>query len=940
MLNHLLVGVFALTAMGSSAAAAPLPPWADPKVNSINRLEARAVMVPCESAELAVAIARGEKPRTDSKFLASLNGTWDFRWKSSVLGEKWEKTAAVAVPGCWQLQGDFDPPLYTNLTYPIPYDGTGNPMVEPPEDYTSYRYRNPVGLYSRTFTVSEAWQGRRVVIHFGGVSSAMYVRLNGREIGYSEDSRLPAEFDLTEALVAGENRLEVEVIQHCDGSFVEDQDFWRLSGIFRDVWLVAEQPSAPHDLVVETTLSDDYATGTLVIRDETGKALLEKTYAAPRLWSCEEPNLYVETVAGGASGGEQDFFAVAFGFRRIEIRDSVVLINGKRALIKGTNRHEMSPDRGYVVTEEEMKRDIALFHRLNVNAVRTSHYPNDPTWYDLCDREGIYVVSEANVEAHGVKDYYTPTAAFVPRNPLYRDTIVERGVNMVKVFRNHPSIVFWSLGNESGEGPAMADEYRAMKALDATRPVQYEGMQDSEFSDVKCPMYAWPKEVEAYVSSSPAKPFILCEYQHAMGNSNGGFDLYWDLVHKYPSAQGGFIWDFADQALWKTDARGKSLAYGGDFGDRPNDDNFNCNGFVDALRNPHPAAAEIKHLYQDVRCTAFDWQTGAVTVRNDYRFRSLDDVAGAWFVDREGQGVARGELELGDFPADSERTLVTGAPDGDAITFVFSRDGEVIAWEQFARPFAPKAAPAASEPLAEHPFKLNFYRAPTDNDRGWDMPKVAGVWREATLSQAVPEGCTSDLKVSKTADGAYLVDWTFVSTRQEPLPRVGLTFTVPAAYTNATWYGLGPFENYSDRAAGAVLGIHSAWVALVSGYADPATGTIAYPERRLNPDQYVEPGEQGYRTRCRWLELADGAGAGVKVEALSAPFGFNAWPYSQLTLEKARHQTDLACEGAITVNVDVAQSGLAGINSWGQRPLAPHLLGAGTYRLVFTVSGL
>ena len=922
-------------------------PWRDPTVYEMNRLGARAIVVPCESADVALAIAKGERPRTDSKWLQSLNGEWDFRWKHSVEAPDWEKTAKIAVPGCWQLQGEYDPAVYTNVRYPIAGFKDGDPMTEPPKDYTSHYYRNPVGLYSRTFEVPGDWKGRRVVIHFGGVSSAMYLSVNGREVGYSEDSRLPAEFDITGFLKGGANELEVKVLKHCDGTFLEDQDFWRLSGIFRDVWLVAEAEGAPGDLVVDARLSDDFASGTLVVRDGGGNVLLEKAYDSPRLWSCEAPNMYYETSEVRHSGflglfQKSDFYAVAFGFRRVEIKDSVIYINGRRALFMGVDRHEMEPATGYAVTLEGMKRDLEIFKDLNVNAVRTSHYPNDPTWYELCDRAGVYVVCEANIESHGA-GYGADTLA---KNPLYHDAHVARGARMVQTFRNHPSIVVWSMGNEAGDGPNFADEYRAMRALDATRPIQYEGAQDTDHSDVKCPMYTRPRDVEKYVGNKPKKPFVLCEYTHAMGNSNGDIQDYWDLVRKYPSMQGGFIWDFVDQALWKTDNRGKWLAYGGDFGDRPNDDNFNCNGIVAADRTYHPGAYEVKHAYQPVHVDAWDWASKTAKIYNGYRFSTLDHLNAHWVVTRDGKIVKDGLLDLKGFAPDTTREVKVDAPDGDAITFLFVRgafdpDGtpDVAAMDQFAKPFAAPGLSLATTPVAEHPFKMNFWRAPIDNDRGWRMPEVCKAWKAATESQKVPEGCSAELKVGRAANG-YLVHLkVVVGENQPPVPRIGVTFKIPRELTQVEWYGLGPWENYCDRRTAALLDVWKASVGLVGGLAG-ADGEIAYPERRLNPDNYTEPGEQGYRTNCRWISFGDGSGKSVKVTALNAPVGFNAWPYSQAALEKAKHQWDLAAEDAITVNVDAVQMGVGGDNSWGARPHDDDMVGKGEYTLDFLVEGL
>lgn len=902
-----------LAALGVVSVGSAKEPWRDPNVNSINRLEARCIMVPCESAEKALLIAKGEALRYESKYLKLLNGTWTFKWKHNVYETNWEKSAKIEVPSCWQLQGDYDPPLYSNVPYPIAGFKEGDPMVEPKKEYTSHYYRNPVGLYAREFTVPAEWKSRRVVIHFGGVSSAMYVRVNGKEVGYSEDSRLPAEFDITNYLKAGANTLEVEVLKHSDGTFLEDQDFWRLSGIFRDVWLVAEDKNAAKDFVVETTLSEDLKTGELSIKDEKGKVIFNKSYPNVKLWSAEEPNLYYETIKSGS-----DHFAFQIGFRRIEIKNAVVYINGKRAIIKGTNRHEMEPKSGYSVTLRGMKKDIELFHLLNINAVRTSHYPNDPTWYELCDREGIYVCSEANIESHGA-GYGADTLA---KNPLYRKAHIERGTNMVKTFRNHPSIVFWSLGNEGGDGPNFADEYSAMKAIDSTRPIQYERGRHSDHSDIMCPMYERPWHAEAYVANAK-KPYILCEYIHAMGNSNGDINRYWNLVFQYPSFQGGFIWDFQDQALWKTESNVKYLAYGGDFGDKPNDGNFNCNGIVSATRALHPGAYEVKHAYQPLHVRKWDWKKKTLEVHSDYRFTTLEGVKLCWSVGKKLKILKSGEIDLSGFEPDSMKSFTIDAPEGDAITFLFKKAGRVIAHDQFTKPFVPVMLPEniESRERVDNLFKMNLWRAPTDNDHGWEMEKKCKLWKDVTASQKLPPNVNSKLEAKRIKGDKILVDWTLELPGGLPvLPRAGLTFTIPKDYTKVKWYGLGPFENYPDRNTAAMLG---EWGMEVTPICD-----------------YSRPSEFGYRSQTRVLEFRNPSGKAIKLTALNQPFGFSAWPYSQEALEKANHQHELKEEDKITVNIDAAMMGVGGDDSWGALPHDDHLLKRGTYHLKFLVEGL
>ncbi len=943
MNSLVLMMAVAASAAGTNAEAAK-EPWRDPTVSSINRLPARAIAVPCASEEMARAIAAGERPRTDAKYLTSLNGTWAFQWKHTFDAPEWEQTTTIPVPSAWQLQGDFDPAIYTNIKYPLEGWETGDPLTEPDKKFSSHYYRNPVGRYSRAFTVPADWKGRRVVIHFGGVSSAFYLVVNGKEVGYSEDSRLPAEFDITPFLKEGVNNLQVDVYKHCDGTFLEDQDFWRMSGIFRDVWLVAEQKDAPKDLVVSATLSDDDTVGTLTVTDESGRTLLEKTYANPKLWSCETPNLYTETVAYKGPDGATDYRAVTFGFRRIEIKDSVVYLNGKRLLIKGIDRHEIEPEGGYTVTVEGMKRDLEVMRRFNINAVRTSHYPNDPTWYELCDRAGIYLVCEANVEAH---EAWNPRKKPLPANPLYHDAIVERNVNMVKTFRNHPSIIFWSLGNESGDGPAMSDAYKGIKALDETRPVQYESARFSDHSDIMCPMYDRPHQVERYVANNPKKPHILCEYSHAMGNSNGDIHWYTDLTRKYPSAQGGFIWDFADQAVWKTQADGtRTLAFGGDFGGAPNEGNGHCNGLFAATREPHAGAYEVKHAYQNISVDAFDWETKTATIWNGFRFLSLDGIEGVWRVETNGAVIATGKLDLTDFPADTTRQIaIPEMPAGDAVTFVFSRKGETeeIAHDQFTKPFVPVPVNVGAGEDVTSLFRYNFARALTDNDRGWKMDRVCRPWFNATKDQKIPAGSTSDLKATRQADGSILVDWTLVAAPEKPdgkvapIPRVGLTFEIPLDFTRATWYGMGPWENYVDRRRGALLGEWSAQIGLESG----RDGNYSVPYlARLNPDNYVRPGEQGTRTECRRVTFTAADGRTITVTALNAPFTFSARPYTDAALEKAWHQEELAADDHITVAIDAVMVGVGGDDSWGARPHDYAMLGAGTYRLQFKVEGL
>ena len=845
-------------ALDAGATSVP-PPWEDPELNAINRLPARSIVIPCESEEKAIAIAKLEQPRESSAYIESLNGEWNFTFypnyeaagadansQLSTLNSK-----LISVPGCWQLQGDYDPPLYVNDRYPfpirppiasglhpeIPEWSLANPQKDgAKEDWNIYKFPEAVGVYEREFTVPKEREGRRVVIHFGGVSSAMTLYVNGKEVGYSEDSRLPAEFDITPYLNSTcstrstrlNNSLKVVVRKHCDGSYLEDQDFWRMSGIFRDVWLVAEKKDGLYDFKVEA----DAKTGKVRILNVpqvsevpcVPSVVYETAVPDFKLWSPDSPVLY--TVPFKVAG---DWFAVNVGFRTVTIEDGVLKLNGERVLIKGVNRHELSPIGGYAMTHEEMERDIRVIKEFGFNAVRTCHYPNDPYWYDLCDKNGIMLCSEANVEGHGMRY----ARDWLSKHEDWRKAHVERAVNMVATFRNHPSIIYWSLGNESGNGENFKYSYEAVKAADPSRPVHYEGVmnyrkhQAHPWSDFICPMYPHPWVVEECLKRDATKPFIMCEYAHAMGNSMGNFMEYWRLAEKYPTFQGGFIWDFADQGILGKDGY---LKYGGDFGDKPNGGNGHCNGLFDAFRNPHPGAYEVKAVF------------GSLATKN-------------------------------------------------------TKSAKI-----------------------DFDFKPNFMRALTDNDRGWFWkPGKMQPWREWAKSGELPTGCSTNMTVTHHVDGSATVDWRFTFAEGVfPPPRIGLTFTLPAGYTNVTWVGRGPHESYCDRKLSAHFG---KWSMNVD---------------ELNASHYIKPGECGHRSDVSRLEISDGKET-IVIETLGAPFGFNVWPWTQDDLEKANHEEELVRRDFITVNIDAAMMGVGGDDSWGALPHDEYRPKPGDYRLAFRI---
>lgn len=671
--------------------------WENPGVTQWNRLAAHAPFHSWRDE----ASAR-EEAKTSNK--RSLNGVWQFSFFAAPeqVTQAWVEedcTDAVAmpVPSNWQMQG-FDTPIYTNVTYPIPV----NPPWVPAE--------NPTGCYSLTFEMDDAWlHGGQTRIIFDGVNSAFHLWCNGRWIGYSQDSRLPAEFDLTAALRSGQNRLAVMVLRWCDGSYLEDQDMWRMSGIFRDVSLLhkPETQIADYHIVTDLNAECDRAMlnvdvalagscysacevaitlwrngekcasvtqrpGSAVV-DERGRWAERLAVAIPvkepALWSAETPELYRLTIAlRDAQGNTLDVEACDVGFRRVEISNGLLKLNGKPLLIRGVNRHEHHPENGQVMDEATMRRDIELMKQHNFNAVRCSHYPNHPLWYRLCDRYGLYVVDEANIETHGM----VPMSRLAD-DPRWLPAMSERVTRMVQRDRNHPSIIIWSLGNESGHGANHDALYRWLKTTDPTRPVQYEGGgANTAATDIVCPMYARVDQDQPFPAvpkwaikkwigmPDETRPLILCEYAHAMGNSFGGFAKYWQAFRSHPRLQGGFVWDWVDQALTKQDENGKPFwAYGGDFGDKPNDRQFCLNGLVFPDRTPHPALYEAQRAQQFFTFTRVSTSPLVVEVKSDYLFRHTDNDVARWSVTRDGEVLAQGEVALSIPPQGQQRLEIT-----------------------------------------------------------------------------------------------------------------------------------------------------------------------------------------------------------------------------------------------------------------------------------------
>lgn len=660
MKKHLITGLFAALALTANAQS--FKEWLDPEVNAVNRAPMHANYFAYESADAAM---KGEKAKSANYM--TLNGTWKFFWVPNAdqrptdfwkVGFNDKGWNDMQVPAVWELNGYGDP-IYVNTGYAWRNQFQNNPPEVPIQN-------NHVGSYRREILVPADWKGKDIIAHFGSVTSNMYLWVNGRYVGYSEDSKLEAEFDLTPYLKPGqENLIAFQVFRWCDGTYLEDQDFFRFSGVSRDCYLYARNKKRIQDIRVTPDLDEAYKDGSLSVKldlkgsgnvdlellDATGKQVATATAKGsgnvlmnvenPHKWTAETPYLYT---LRATLQGSNEVIPVKVGFRKIELKGDQILVNGKAVLFKGADRHELDPDGGYVVSPERMIQDIQVMKKFNINAVRTCHYPDDNLWYDLCDKYGIYVVAEANVESHGM-GYKEKTLA---KNTAYAKAHMERNQRNVQRGFNHPSIIFWSLGNEAGFGPNFEACYRWIKNEDPSRAVQYEQAHGNEFTDIDCPMYAGYEHMEKYGKRTDAKkPLIQCEYAHAMGNSQGGFKEYWDLIRKYPNLQGGFIWDFVDQSVrWKGKDGVTIYAYGGDFNRYDaSDKNFCDNGLISPDRVPNPHMYEVGYFYQNIWTTPADLKNGEVNVYNENFFRDLSAYYMDWEVLANGKVIRTGRVE-------------------------------------------------------------------------------------------------------------------------------------------------------------------------------------------------------------------------------------------------------------------------------------------------------
>lgn len=734
MRKTVLLTMAAASIMACYAQKSHTPYWLDPAANRIGTEVPRSDFFAYESANLA---ATGNK-QTSARYL-SLEGKWKFKfaknhndapakfYEKNFDDSNWED---FPVPGLFELNGHGDP-TYKNVGYAWATQFEPNPpYVEEKNNYT--------GSYRKEIVISGNWKNEKIYLHVGSATSNLSVWVNGKFVGYSEDSKSAAEFNLTPYLTPGKkNLIAMQVMRWCDGSYFEDQDFWRLTGIAREVYLYARPQSHISDVFITPDLTDNYTNGVLsvklnstackgktailTLKDKAGKVVKNEqvrlnnenvvkwTINNPLKWTAETPNLYKLSIDLMDGSKLLESIEQNVGFRKVEIKDAQLLVNGQPVLIKGVNRHEMDPDGAYVISTSRMVQDIQLMKQHNINAVRTCHYPNDPRWYDLCDQYGIYVMAEANIESHGM-GYGEKTLARVPR---YEQTHLERNRNNTYILKNHPSIISWSLGNEAGYGINMEKAYDMVKAFDPSRPIHYERALQERGTDIYSEMYLPYDNCENYAKRKDiTRPLILCEYAHAMGNSEGAFDEYWKLVRKYPHFQGGFIWDFVDQGLRGKNKQGKEIyTYGGDYGRYPaSDHNFNCNGLFNPDRVAHPHVDEVDYNYQNIWTTLTDNTKGIVDVYNENFFTTLNNVSLNWTLLCNGEQEAAGTVaNLQVAPQAHSSVTLEGFPKIDA-----KRGEYVLQLDYRLKQNEPLLE--AGHIVARQEFALSSYHFPTLSD--------------------------------------------------------------------------------------------------------------------------------------------------------------------------------------------------------------------------------
>lgn len=1028
-----IITSLALTFIVLSSTAQSLPSeLQSPEIVAVNRMPMRASAFAFENRELAA-----NRNKEASAYFLSLNGSWKFNWvqdprkrpidfyKTDYDDAGWKD---FTVPANWEVNG-YGLPIYVNH----PYEFTGraktgarlNPPFDIPED------NNPVGSYRKKITLPANWKGRQVFIHLGAVKSAFFIWVNGKQVGYSEDSKLAAEFDITKYVQPGENIIALQVYRWSDGSYLECQDMWRISGIEREVYLYSTPSLDIRDFKATGTLDNSYTNGLLhidllvdnyridqrtlhsrpdsffvemelvdaqgksLIREESGveKALgnyhatlsFDKKVPNVQTWSAEIPYLYtLYLTLKDKNKNILEVIPQRIGFRSVEIKGSDLLVNGKRVFLKGVNRHEHNATKGHTLSKEDMRKDMEMMKKLNVNAVRHSHYPPDPYWMELCDEYGLYVIDEANIESHG--RYYSLETTFA-NDRQWKMPHLERITRMYERDKNHTAVITWSLGNEAGNGSNMYEAYEWLKQKDF-RPVQYERAERDYNTDMIVPQYPDPDWLVRYSTGKEQRPMIMSEYAHIMGNSLGNFKEYWDNIETHPRLQGGFIWEWIDQAIDTVKNGKRIMAYGGDFPlEGPVDQNFSDNDFcvkgvVTAHRDITPMAVEVKKVYQYIK-TAYTGNN-TISLTNSYFFRNLDNVQLNWVLLENGKIIERGittTLKAGPRQTVSLTLPVKTKAKANKEYFLtvsyvlktsepFLEKGYEIATEQFAWSGEPVPANYAGttgsalqleetagkasikgkdfvisfdlqkgllssytikgEELLSQGPQPGFWRAPTDNDIGAGFNKNMRMWRDVygssnllekkitrtgqvytvTFRSSLLNGDAETTQQFRIApDGTIQVSNSFTAVKgnYKLLMRVGNDLQLGKQYNTISWYGRGPGENYWDRKTASLIGVY--------------TQTL---QQQYFP--YARPQESGNKTEVRHVSFTNAKGKGVQFAYADSLLSFAALPYSMDDLDpeaekKQYHSGELVARDKIFLHVDLQQTGLQGIDSWGSWPL-------------------
>ena len=970
MKKHFVTGLFAVLAMTANAQS--FKEWQDPEINAVNRAPMHANYFAYESTEAAI---KGIKEKS-SNFM-TLNGTWKFNWVPNADARPtdfWQPEFndkgwnTMPVPGVWELNG-FGDPIYVNVGYAWREQFRNNPPQVP-------TVNNHVGSYRREITVPAHWKGKEIIAHFGSVTSNMYLWVNGKYVGYSEDSKMEAEFNLTPYLKPGQkNLIAFQVFRWCDGTYLEDQDFFRYSGVGRDCYLYARGKKQIADIRITPDLDAQYQNGSLAINlttkgrgevelglfDADNQPVVTKSLNAsgnisttmevtsPNKWTAETPYLYTLRATLKEGNKVLEVIPVKVGFRKVELKNAQILVNGQPILIKGANRHEMDPDGGYVVSRERMIQDIQMMKMFNLNAVRTCHYPDNNLWYELCDQYGLYVVAEANIESHGM-GYGKNTLA---KREDYKKAHLERNQRNVQRCFNHPSVIIWSLGNEAGYGPNFEAAYDWVKAEDPSRAVQYEQAGTKGKTDIYCPMYAGYQWCENYSKDNKyQKPLIQCEYAHAMGNSQGGFKEYWDLVRKYPKFQGGFIWDFVDQSVRWPGKNGKMIyAYGGDFNRfDASDINFCNNGLISPDRVPNPHAYEVRHFYQNIWTTPANLKNGEINIFNEYFFRDLSAYYLEWEMLKDGKSVrcgridnlnvqpqqtAKVKLNLGETDTEAEwllnisyklknnedllpagytvakeqltlnpykapsmqlgncelsntETVAPEVHDNDRHYLIISNDAFRIEFSR-SNGYLTKYQIKGLDMIKEGAIlKPNFWRAPTDNDFGAHIHRKYVAWKN-------PEIRLKSLK-QRTENKQVIVETAY------EMPGVSAKLNLTYVINNEGAIKVTQKMTTDKKAKvsnmfrfGMQMQMPRSFETIeyygrgpIENYIDRNHCTNLGIYRQSVTEQfysYIRPQENGTKTDIRWWRMINKAGNGIEVVAAS-PFSASALHYTIESLDE------------------------------------------------------